>query len=70
MSADTLLERLKLTLINDLTAKCDGKPYLFTHGKNYTRSQLAKELTLETEVGLETLKKMILLALDMTSRGK
>lgn len=70
MHADTLLERLKLTLINDLVSKCNGKPYLFINGKNYTRSQLAKELTLETEVGLDTLKKMILLSFDMVSRGK
>lgn len=45
-------------------------PYLVTGNKKYTQREIAHEISIESEMGIETITKVLMLALDLTARGK
>lgn len=66
------LEKLRAQLIKDLLKDKEGcdKPYVFTHGEKYTKRELAHEIEINSDTGIDILKNMIMLTLDLLSRNK
>ena len=48
----------------------NDKPYIFTGRKSFTRQEMAEEITNQTEVGLQMIENIIMLALDLVLRDK
>ena len=69
---EELAKKLKNEAVNQLTRNEQNlnAPYLMRGDKMYTRKQLATEIENETEVGIEILTGMLILALDITTRQK
>lgn len=64
--------KLKNSVIDKLTRNEQNLdiPYIVRNQKSYTRRELASEIENETEIGIDTLTSMIILAIDLTSRHK
>jgi len=64
--------KLKKSLVDKLTRNEHNLdiPYIVRNQKSYTRRTLALEIENETEIGIDTLTSMIMLAIDLTSRHK
>jgi len=64
--------KLKKSVIDKLTRNEQNldEPYLVRNQKAYTRRELASEIENETELGIDTLTSMIMLAIDLTARHK
>lgn len=64
--------KLKNSLIDKLTRNEQNLdiPYLVRNQKSYTRRELALEIENETEIGIDTLTSMLMLAIDLTARHK
>ena len=68
------MEELSLKLKTELVARLRrnkqniDEPYLVSRDKKYTRGEIATEIELETEIGINMLTNMIMLAIDITSR--
>lgn len=69
---DELSLKLKNSVIDKLTRNEQmlDVPYIVRNQKSYTRRELASEIENETEIGIDTLTSMIILAIDLTSRHK
>lgn len=69
---NTLSLKLKSEIVRQLTKNeqiLDEK-YLHKGGKVYSRRQLAAEIGAETELGIDILAGMVLLAIDISSRQR
>ena len=67
-----LSTKLKNSIVKHLNS-CDESfdvPYLIKGEKTYNRRQLVFEIENETNLGIEILSQMIILAIDITSRKK
>lgn len=64
--------KLKKSVIDKLTRNEQmlDVPYLVRNQKSYTRRELASEIENETEIGIDTLTSMLILAIDLTARHK
>lgn len=64
--------KLKKSVIDKLTRNEQmlDVPYLVRNQKSYTRRELASEIENETELGIDTLTSMLILAIDLTARHK
>lgn len=64
--------KLKKSVIDKLTRNEQNLdiPYLVRNQKSYTRRELASEIENETELGIDTLTSMLILAIDLTARHK
>lgn len=66
------LGKLKSALTKSLIANEDvvDEPYIYSHGKVYSRRELSYELQMETAVGIELIKNVLLLSIDLLARKK
>lgn len=58
-------EVIKLLTKNEQNMDVD---YLIRGGKTYSRRQLANEIEIQSQFGIEILSDMIILAIDITTR--
>lgn len=68
-----LTKLLKESLIKHiLSVKLDelDKPYMSSSQGSFSRRELAKEIDFETEIGIEIMKKLLFLTVDLLERGK
>ena len=62
--------KLKNEVVRQLTKNEQNMddPYLISGNQTYTRKQLADEIEKETQLGIQTLTSMVILAIDLTTR--
>jgi len=65
------LEKLKQKLIADMRKSIDAdQPYISNSTGSWTKNQVADELEKGSEFGIDMLSGLIMLTLDLMSRGK
>jgi hypothetical protein len=69
---DNLSLRLKTEIIKYLTKNphYSDDPYLMIGEIQYSKREIADEIEKETKIGIKLLTDMIVLAIDITARGK
>jgi hypothetical protein len=73
MSDTTLIKEAVLETLKDIEEEGNiesHKPYMHIGPKSYTLKQLYEEVNTETEFGINFVKNMVKLALDLLHRGK
>jgi hypothetical protein len=65
-----LSEELKKSMIEMLNTGDKDKPYLVHKKKSYTKSDIQNEIANETEFGIEMMKNVVKLTIDLVSRNK
>lgn len=69
---EELSKKLKAELISQLTRNEQNlnAPYLMRGDKMFTRKTLATEIENETDIGIEILTNILMLAVDLMTRQK
>jgi len=70
------MEKLALKLKSEVIKRLGSneqvldEPYMVAGEKSYTRRDILNEVENETDFGVQILTNMIMLAIDLTARGK
>lgn len=68
---ESIVEKLKQRVIKAMRESKDAdQPFIANNAGSYTKNQIADEVEQGTEFGIETLSNLIMLAVDLMSRGK